>query len=284
MRAEALAKVNFGLRVGSTRDDGFHPISGIFQSVEVVDTVAIEPAESDSIGSSSGGEVAEGLGNLAFRAVAEVRALASSSQPMAVTLDKLIPAAAGVGGGSADAAAALVLAGRYFGVGMAQLGELAPQLGSDVPFCLVGGTARVAGRGELVNRIDSLAGFALGLVVPPVEISTPAAFRRWDELGEPVGLRLPQAALPPSLRDEGDLINDLYPAAVSIAPQLDDWRSALESAWSRPVMLSGSGPSLYGFFLDAEEAEDAVASIPPGARFAEAAELATVGWRMTDDG
>ncbi len=278
----AFGKVNFGLRIGSVREDGFHPVAGIFQSIDVVDELTLASAERDEVRSAAGRPVADGLNNLAFRAVAAVRAEAGSDQSVAVTLDKSIPVAAGLGGGSADAAGALALAGRFFGIEAGSLRALAPELGSDVPFCLVGGTARVSGRGEQVEKLPDLSGFALAVVVPPVEVSTPAAFAKWDELGEPAGLRMPETTLPPQLREEGDLYNDLYPAAVSLIPELDDWRADLERAWGRHVMLSGSGPSLYGFFVDVEEAAAALDVIPTGARFAEACDLSPFGWRIEE--
>lgn len=283
INATAYAKINLGLRVGSLRDDGFHSLSGIFQSIDLRDRLMIEPHEVDTILTSTGGEAPEGLDNLAFRAIAAVRNAARSSQPIRLTLDKAIPVAAGLGGGSADAAAALALAGRFFGVGWDVVETLAPTLGSDVPFCLYGGTARVAGRGEDIERLPALTGFALGVVVPPYEVSTPRVFKRWDELGEPAGLRIAANHLPPALRHEESLINDLYPAAVSLVPDIDNWRQELETAWGRPVMMSGSGATLFGFFLDVGEAEDALASIPRGARMAQASGLSTNGWSITDE-
>lgn len=279
---KAYAKVNLGLRVGARREDGFHPVGGIFQSVDIADSLWLAPGEADSIASSSGGPVPDELDNLAFRAIAAVRGVVQSSQPFQLTLDKEIPTAAGLGGGSADAAAALALAGRYFGAGTATLHELAPQLGSDVPFCLTGGSARVSGRGDVIEPCDHLAGFALAVVVPPVQISTPTAFRQWDKMGGPSGLQIAQGDLPPALRGEGDLVNDLYPAATALAPALDDWRADLELGWGRSVMLSGSGPSLYSFFLDRDEATDALAAVPVGNRFADACDLVGVGWEFTD--
>ena len=278
---EALAKVNIGLRVGSLRSDGFHPVAGIFQSVSIVDRITLEVADVDAIESDTGGPVVDGLANIAFRAAAAVREVAGSNEPIRLTLAKTIPIAAGLGGGSADAAAGLVLAGKMFGVGHDVLSTLAPQMGSDVPFCLVGGTARVAGRGEDVDSLEPLKTFAIAIVVPPVEVSTRAVFEQWDEMGEPEGLRMSHRALPPILRDEGDLINDLYPAAARIVPELDDWRAELERAWARPVMLSGSGPSLYGFFVDHNEASGAANDVPIGSRFSEACDLSPVGWRIT---
>ena len=278
----AFAKINFGLRVGSRRPDGFHPVDGIFQSVNLADRLTLTGAEHDTIGTSGGASVLEGRNNLAFKAVAAVREHAGSSRPVAVTLDKSIPHASGLGGGSADAAIALVIAGLFFDVQPDVLANIAPQLGSDVPFCLQGGTARVAGRGEAVVRMDPLEGFSLGLVVPPVDVSTPEVFAAWDDLNEPEGLRSPASGLPPSLRGEGELVNDLYPASIAVAPAVDDWRQELESRWGRLVMLSGSGPSLFGFFLDGDEAEDAIGIAPKGARLAEAIDLSPVGWAVAD--
>ncbi|MCP4968561.1 MAG: 4-(cytidine 5'-diphospho)-2-C-methyl-D-erythritol kinase [bacterium] len=277
----AYAKVNLGLRVGSLGEDGFHQLAGIFQSVDIADSLEIEAAETDSIRTCSGAPVVDGLDNLAFKAVAAVRSRAGSAQPIAITLDKSIPTAAGLGGGSADAAAALAFAGRYFGVDQATLRELAPTLGSDVPFCLVGGSARVGGRGDRIERLDPLMGFALAIVVPPVEVSTPVVFGEWDQLGGPRGLAMAEKDLPPALRGDGDLVNDLYPATVAVASIVDEWRTELEGGWGRPVMMSGSGPSLYAFFLDRDEAASAVVSVPVGSRFAEACDPASVGWTIT---
>jgi 4-diphosphocytidyl-2C-methyl-D-erythritol kinase len=249
IRGTAFAKVNLGLRIGRRREDGFHPIDGIFQSIDLADSLTLEPGDTDRISTSRGKAVAENLDNLAFRAAAAVRAHAAAKQPLVMTLDKDIPTAAGLGGGSADAAAALAMAGTYFAADRAALESIAPQLGSDVPFCLRGGTARVGGRGEVLSPIEDLTGFALGVVVPPFEVATPQVFAAWDRLDDPAGLRIGAAALPPALRAEGELVNELYPAAVALAPQIDEWRRELEAQWGRPVMLSGSGPALFGFFI-----------------------------------
>lgn len=279
----AYAKVNLGLRVGAIRGDGFHPLSGIFQSIDLADKITLEAADEDGIATSSGLPAPAGMDNLAFRAAVAVRTWAEATQPVWITLDKAIPTAAGLGGGSADAAAVLAIAGRHFGVATGSLQELAEELGSDVPFCLRGGTARVRGRGDDLETLAPLSGFALAIVVPPFELSTPAVFARWDELGEPAGLQMAAGSLPPALRSEEVLINDLYPAAASLHPALDDWRADLASAWGRPAMLSGSGPSLFGFFVDREEADDALTTIPRGARSAGATDLSSVGWAITSE-
>jgi 4-diphosphocytidyl-2-C-methyl-D-erythritol kinase len=283
MRARAHAKVNIGLRVGSRRPDGYHPIHGLFQSVDWSDLLDLEDGAEDVAVTASGAALLDGWNNLAWRAVTAVRHRAGSDRKVRLTLAKDISAAAGLGGGSADAAAALALAGRLFSVAGSDLEQLAPGLGSDVPFCLRGGLALVGGRGEVLHPRPLAEGYAFGIVVPPIELATPAVFARWDALGEPRGDTVPAAALPPPLRGEGPLGNDLYPAAAAIAPVVDDWRAELAERWGRPVLMSGSGPSLYAFFLDRAEAEDAVTVAPRGARDARATAPVARGWEILDD-
>jgi 4-diphosphocytidyl-2-C-methyl-D-erythritol kinase len=276
----AHAKVNFGLRVGSPRPDGYHPIHGLFQSVQWSDQVALAQSDEDTITSGSGGPVVDGFGNLAWSAMEAVRRVAASPHPVRLTLTKRIPVAAGLGGGSADAAGTLVAAGRLFGVPESEVMAMGPEIGSDVPFCLVGGLAVVTGRGELVSPLAASAGYALGLVVPPVELATALVFAAWDRLDDAAESPVPPDVLPPSLRAHAPLVNDLYPAAVAVAPMLDEWRAELAARWGRPVLMSGSGPSLFGFFVDEAEAREATDDIPVGARAAEAVVPAAVGWRI----
>ncbi len=284
MRAHAYAKVNLGLRVGTRRADGYHPLHGLFQSIDWRDVVQLEVAEEDTAETATGGdELPEGWANLAWRAAAAVRDRSGSGRAMRLRLAKEIPVAAGLGGGSADAAAALGLAGRMFAMAPSEVQQLAATIGSDVPFCLQGGLALVEGRGDLVHPRPLAGGYALGVVVPPVELATPAVFARWDELGEPRGSEISGAALPPLLRDEGPLGNDLFAAATDLSPELDDWRSELATRWGRPVLMSGSGPSLYAFFLDRAEAGEAVAGAPAGARAARPVEPVPRGWAALPD-
>ncbi len=282
MQAVAHAKVNLTLRVERLRPDGFHDLVSVFQSIGWSDRLElsmVEPTAGEpGIASWDGGPVVDGDGNSAWRAVQAVRRHVGADAGLALRLDKRIPVAAGLGGGSADAAAALHLASRLLGASPGLPAELAPDIGSDVPFCVTGGTALVTGRGEVVTPIPAVLGYALAVVVPPVELSTPAVFRTWDDLGGVTGPALPESAAPPLLREHGPLRNDLYAAAVALAPAVDEWRLELEARWARPVALSGSGPSLFAFFVDLDEAQGAVGDVPPGARGAEAVEPVPVGW------
>jgi 4-diphosphocytidyl-2-C-methyl-D-erythritol kinase len=280
MRALAHAKVNLGLRVGRLRGDGFHPLRSIFQSISWSDRLELQAGEDDGIMGWRGEAVPDGDANLAWQAVMAVRRAVGSDVAVRLRLDKRIPVAAGLGGGSADAATALHLAGRVFHAGRADLASLAPALGSDVPFCLVGGTAVVTGRGEIVAPLPALVGYGLALVVPAIELATPEVYGTWDALGGPAGPEVGGSTLPPVLRDHTPLVNDLYPAAAAVAPQLDDWRAELEAAWGRPVLMTGSGPTLFGFFVDVEEAAAALGATPRGARATFAAEPLARGWEV----
>lgn len=280
--ATANAKVNLGLHVVRLDADGFHQLAGLFQSIGWSDRVAMDTG-ADGITGWDGGEVPDGAHNTAWRAVAAVRRRLESNRPVSVRLDKRIPVAAGLGGGSADAAAALVLACRWLGAPPSLAAELAADIGSDVPFCLEGGTALVTGRGEQVAPLPAVLGYAMAVVVPPVELSTAAAYRAWDDLGGPTAAPLPMAALPPGLRGHAPLGNDLYPAAVAVAPLVAEWRHELEARWRRPVALTGSGPTLFAFFVDLDEAAAAVADIPAGARAARAVVPVAEGWSMLEE-
>jgi len=281
MRALAYAKVNLSLHVAAAAGPR-HPVSGLFQSIAWADRLSLETAEEDVIAGEDGRPVIAGADNLAWRAAVAVRDLAETERAMALTLDKQIPAAAGLGGGSADAAAALALAGSLYGVGPHAQSTLAASLGSDVPFCLAGGLAHVSGTGEVVEPLDPAGGYALALVVPPVEVSTAAVYAVWDRLDGPVGPPTGGNDLPPSLRGLGPLRNDLYPAAVAVAPEIDEWRAEMESRWGRPVILTGSGPTLFAFFVDEAEAIAALEAAPVGARALHAAEPVGRGWEFVD--
>jgi len=281
-RATANAKVNLALRVQAARSDGFHPIRGVFQSIDWTDELAVEPAPTDAMVVNRG-SAPDDETNLAWRAVDAVRTLAGSTGAVRVTLSQSVPPGAGLGGGSGDAAAALILASRRFGVGFDDVRSLAYQLGADVPFALVGGTAIVGGIGELVSPEPDADGFALAMVVPDLVLDTPAVYAAWDRLEGPSGPAFPEASLPPSLRHFAPLANDLYPAAVAVAAELDDWRAELEGSWGTPVAMTGSGSGLFGYFPTIDEAEHAVGAVPIPTRAAKAVSPINHGWRVLEE-
>lgn len=285
MRVEALAaaKINLSLVVRSPRRDGLHPIEGRFQSIDWFDSLVVDPSADAGIVGVGGRPVPAGDDNLAWRA-AQRAVEAIDASPVAVRLEKQIAIAAGLGGGSADAAAALAATAYALGRTIDWVAPLAAALGSDVPFCLVGGCADVSGTGEIVRAVTPAMDYAMALVVPPVEVSTAEVYAAWDVLGEPAAPPLPERALPPSLRSAVAVRNDLTDAALAVAPEIAEWRSELAAVWDRPIALSGSGPTLFGFFVDVDEATAALEAVPSGARHLRAASPVAWGWAVRFDG
>lgn len=281
MRAHAFAKVNLTLAVYPRSADGYHPIRGIFQSVSLSDEVTLRAASEDSI-VIEGGEAPEDETNLGWLAVDAARRDARVTSPVALIIRKQIPSGAGLGGGSADAAAALGLMADRFGLSEEATADLAESLGADVPFSLVGGTKLVEGRGQRLASTETLGDFALGIVVPPFSLSTPEVFAEWDRLDCPTGTVMDARYLPPSLRDGPPIRNDLLPAAGSLDPRIDEWRAEVARTWGTGVAMTGSGSALFGFFATLDEAQSAVDAIDTPTRAAEAVEPVAVGWRRID--
>lgn len=280
MKGRAFAKVNLSLRVKPARADGYHPLVSLSQSIDWSDLMTLERAAQDGFDVTGAG-VPVGRDNLAWRAVESMRGPAGPA--LHVTLDKQIAVAAGLGGGSADAALGLVLATGVLGGDPAAAVRAAPGLGADVPFCLAGGTAWMEGVGERITPVAHAGDYWLALVVPGFELSTPAVYGRWDALGGPAGPAVDGRHLPVSLREHGPLANDLQPAAVSVQPELGDWISDLTSAWGQPVLMTGSGPTLFGFFPSEAEAADAIRVVPQ-ARAVRVVRPVGAGWRVDAPG
>ncbi len=213
---DAPAKLTLVLRITGLRDDGFHLIDAEMVTLALHDTLTITP---DAAGISVDGDHADGVPLDASNLVA--KALALTGRRAAVHIHKAIPHGGGLGGGSANAAAVLRWARWHDLAGAAQLG-------ADVPFCLAGGRARVRGIGELIERLPFVA-IDVTLVIPPLRVATPAAYRAWDALGGP------HAA--------GD--NDLEPAAIDVVPALALWRDRITDASGERPTLAGSGATWF---------------------------------------
>lgn len=218
---DAHAKLTLSLRITGVREDGFHLVDAEMVSLSLADTVTIEPDR--PIATTAAGRYADGVPLDDDNLVA--RALHLAGRDAVVHLDKRIPHGGGLGGGSADAAAVLRWAGW---TGSPDELERAARLGADIAFCLVGGRARVRGIGEIVEPLPHVDR-RVTLVIPPVRISTPAAYRAWDELGGPT------APGP----------NDLEPAAIAVAPELARWRDRIGDATGRTPVLAGSGATWF---------------------------------------
>lgn len=239
MRYTAPAKVNLVLRVGPIEPTGYHPLDSVVQAVSLADDVVVEAAAHDVV--VTDGDAPPGSDNLAMQAVAALRRRVAVP-PVRVTLTKRIPTAAGLGGGSADAAAALVAAARLVGFA-GDLTPIAAEVGSDVPALLVGGTTAMGGRGEVVTPLPAVTGVRWLVAVPPFGAATPAVYRRWDALGGPVG---EEKAWPTTGAAIGRPVrNDLEPAALAEVPELGRWLEGLGEVGGREGMVSGSGTAVF---------------------------------------
>lgn len=260
MRYEAPAKLNLNLLVSDPDRSGFHPLFSVVQTIEWCDHLEFEVGDEDRLdfGDSELPDGGDNLVNVAVQALREEAEI----PPLDVTLDKSIPVAAGLGGGSSDAAATLLAACGIAGRSADLAAKVAPGVGSDVPFILVGGTAEMSGFGEHINPIDPLSGFSVAVVVPDLFLTTGEVYRRWDDLGGPEGFAVPDRLLPPPLRNRFPIRNDLHRAAVDLVPELGDFVADVARLWDGVVMMTGSGSACFSFFSTTEEAAEAAAAVP----------------------
>jgi 4-diphosphocytidyl-2-C-methyl-D-erythritol kinase len=280
------AKLNLQLAVGPPRADGYHDLVTVFHAVSLFDEITARPAGRDGVSVSGEGadRVPEDGDNLALRAVAALREAAPASPADAggvhITIAKRIPVAAGLAGGSADAAAALVACNELWGTGLGQpqLLEIAARVGSDVAFAVLGGTAVGRGRGErLTPALAPATPYHWVLAFADGQLSTPAVYAALDRLraaeaGPPAAKRraaepVLDAALMSALRS-GDarqlgraLSNDLQPAALSLFPALRKTLAAGLELGALGALVSGSGPTCLFLAASADRALDLAASL-----------------------
>lgn len=257
---EAPAKLNLSLLVSPPRQDGYHPIESLVQTIDWCDTLDFEDVDERSDVVDIDHPAIDPERDLVTRALAAVRARRPfPTQRVRVTKD--LPVGAGLGGGSSDAAAALLAAGGLAGLDKSEVADLAVGLGADVPLFLVGGTLLMTGIGEVIDPQRPLQGLAFAVAVPDFRLDTAEVYRTWDRLEGPMGEPLPDSALPPSLRGGMPLRNDLLPAAAAVEPLLTEFMAEVRSRWGQPVALTGSGSACFGIFASVDEAEDASTAV-----------------------
>jgi 4-diphosphocytidyl-2-C-methyl-D-erythritol kinase len=251
--ASAPGKINLFFTVGALQPDGFHEVVSIYQALNLRETVSVTAAKEFSLTVSG---ITEGVPtdetNLAIKAAKFV-----SRSPLAIHIEKTVPVAGGMGGGSADAAAVVVAAWKMCGAKVTASETVA--LGSDVPFAILGGTALGTGRGELLTPLETAGEFHWVLVPAPFGLSTPEVYRTLDEL-RPEPEERDAMPLIAALRkgvpsDIAPLLhNDLQQAALHLRPELQETIDALESAGALRAMVSGSGPTILALVGSADEA------------------------------
>lgn len=279
VRAVAPAKINLSLRVRALRSDGYHEITTVFHAVSLTDEVTVSPAAAGSgrIVRTLGDHVASvpgGDDNIAGKAAVALARQAGLVNPdVTIDIAKSIPVAAGMAGGSADAAATLVALRRLWDLDIADadLAVIAARLGSDVPFSLMGGTAIGRGRGEMLTPVLTDGELHWVVALSDTELSTPAVYAEWDRLlaagvvsaaGDAADADAPLLA---ALRQgdpravAGHLVNDLEPAAVALRPQLRGVLDVGVELGALAGIVSGSGPTCV-FLVPGREAAIALAA------------------------
>ncbi|WP_053819098.1 4-(cytidine 5'-diphospho)-2-C-methyl-D-erythritol kinase [Streptomyces rimosus] len=267
------AKVNVQLAVGGARADGFHDLANVFLAVGLYDEVTAAPAESLRV-TAAGPDVDRiplDRTNLAARAAELLAARYGLAPDVHLHIAKDIPVAGGMAGGRVDAAGALVACDALWGTGASrdELLAICAELGSDVPFSLVGGVALGRGRGELLTPLEVGGTFHWVFAVADGGLSTPAVYREFDRLNEGVSVPEPVAsgalvealAAGDAVALAGAVSNDLQAAAVSLRPSLVDTLEAGGGAGALAALVSGSGPTTAFLAKDADAAAGVAAAL-----------------------
>ena len=261
---KAHAKINLGLKVARRRADGYHDILSLAQCIDLADVLHIESASKDQM-TCNLDHLTTGSDNLVCRAVDAFRAkMETPIRYFRIHLEKHIPMGAGLGGGSADAAAVLRALNRLYGepFALAELCEMAADLGSDIPFLVGGGTAIMRGRGEILEPLAWSGGAFYVLAYPEVEVGTAWAY---GQLGPVLTENTPYLNFISSLSggcvDHDRLFevleNDFMPVVERAYPIVADLRSQLDRAGARATSMSGSGSTVYGIYDDRTTASQA---------------------------
>lgn len=264
----AAAKINLQLGVGPLRDDGFHPLATLYQAIGMYDDVTVTSADDWSLAITAHEridvtEIPTDESNIALRAGRLLVQHHGIERAAEIVIDKGIPVAGGLAGGSADGAATLIALDRLWNLGTTDhdLLNLAAQLGSDVPFALVGGTARGDGRGEVVSRVTDNGSWWWVVVESDLGLSTPRVYEEFDRLR---GDDVPAPAISDDLLkalELGDvqklaehLSNDLQEPALHLRPDLREVLALGESSGALAGLISGSGPTCLFLCADHENA------------------------------
>ncbi|MFM9371665.1 4-(cytidine 5'-diphospho)-2-C-methyl-D-erythritol kinase [Streptomyces sp. Da 82-17] len=261
------AKVNVQLAVGGARADGFHDLANVFLAVGLYDEVTATPADELRVTCSGpdAHQVPLDASNLAARAALALAERHGRRADVHLHIAKDIPVAGGMAGGSADAAGALMACDALWGTNAsrAELLDICAELGSDVPFSLVGGAALGVGRGEQLTPLEVGGAFHWVFALADGGLSTPAVYREFDRQWEGLDVPVPEAspALIEALRAgdaealSGVLANDLEPAALALFPALEQTLAAGTDGGALAALVSGSGPTTAFLARDAESAE-----------------------------
>lgn len=291
MRLRALAKINLGLDILRKREDGYHEVRMIMQTIQMYDVLDMRKVKKPGISLSVNYPyIPNDERNLVYKAAKLLMDEFQVKEGVEIRLEKFIPVAAGMAGGSSDAAAALVGINRLFKLGLSErdLMDRAVNIGADVPYCVMRGTALAEGIGEKLTRIAQVPDCFVLIGKPGINVSTKAAYEN---------LRLDQIQTHPDIdgmiRDieQGDLQamtekmeNVFEPGIIGKYPVIGEIKALMEEHGALKAMMSGSGPTVFGIF-DSREKMDAAASALKESRLAKtvfATEVTKAGGRTND--
>lgn len=259
---KAYAKINLALDVLYKRPDGYHEVAMIMQAVQLADTITLTSQPTDiSLSVNIPGLPADNR-NLAYRAALLLKPYASPKQGVQIKLEKKIPLAAGLAGGSADAAAVLKGLNRLWELNltMDELSKLAAQLGSDVPFCLYNSTMLATGRGEVLEPLSRMPACYVVLAKPAIEVPTAWVYQQFraDRVS-----RRPDIAAMRNCLDEGNLdgvarnlANVLESVTIPAHPEIAKIKEAMLTNGAMAALMSGSGPTVFGLTPSREKADE----------------------------
>ena len=266
METTAYAKLNLSLDILRRRDDGYHDLQMVMVSIDLTDTLTLTPGEG-AMSTNLSFLPADG-NNLAQKAASAFRSATGQGEALDIHIDKHIPVCAGMAGGSSDAAAVLRAMNERYHTGLSplELAKIGEQVGSDVPYCVVGGTALVEGRGERVTPISPLPPCYIVVCKPPFPISTPQLFARVDtrkivRRPDTQGLiaALGRGDLPDAARRMYNVFEDVLEPRRRA--QIDAIKAQLIDCGALGASMTGSGPTVFGLFLDESAARRAVQAL-----------------------
>lgn len=252
MKIKARAKINLSLDIIGVRPDGYHEILTVMHPLELHDKLEITQSAGELEVGCHHPDVPSGPDNLAYRAADLLRSECGCNMGANIYIRKHIPVAGGLAGGSADAAAVMTALNNIWGLGLEKdrLMKLGEKIGADVPFCLSGITALAAGKGEALTPIPSFPGLGVVLVKPPFGVSTASIYSLYDS--SPGGVRPDTKAMVQAVEKRDYravtalLCNVLEPVTASLHPEIYEIKKAIIAAGADGVIMSGSGPTVFG--------------------------------------
>lgn len=264
IRVKARAKINLSLDVIGKRQDGYHDIKTIMQAVELCDMVTISAAERYGIKVECNcGKVPSGSGNIAYRAAELFAGRYKINKGVKIAIEKNIPVASGLAGGSADAAAVIKGMNRLFNcrAGKSELMSIGREIGADVPFCICGGTVFAEGIGDVLTELDPLPETRILIVAPCIEVSTKWVYENFD-IGK-IDKRPDMKVLLGFIKEGGidllakNMVNVLESVTAEKYPVINTIKDKLMAYGAMGSIMSGSGLSVFGIFSDRRLAEEA---------------------------